>query len=654
MPHAVLIKLQPLDPGTGTRVSVYASSVNDPVNGPKVNGLNGVKWEPAITQVPMLGIALFNGDFTNAIEPGQASLAMNLEVLKKGWPSIDTYVWAGCPVEIYSAVPGTAWPWTTRFKGNQSSMSIRGRSITLGAQVDRSPFDVDVLNQVYAGTGGAAGGSDLKNKAKPLVIGWASNVEPVLIDTTNSVYQFSGYGAIEAVTKLYERGSEFAASAGDYASYAALVAATIAPGAWATCLAEGMVRLGAPQYGIITGDVKGHKVGSTTPRLTGAIINALVTISGISTSLINTTSISALDSDKPYNINLSLADQSSFLSVAQELARAANWNAGIDMLGKFFVTKPTLSGTAAFTLNTKGLASPQVIDCEENSASPPYWRTIMGANRSWRVHTPDEIALLGGEGSPRIEAPAGRNFTANYAGTLDAEQLPANFSFKRYRGDTDVSATSTWTVESQSGITGGTVTISNGVATIPTGCSIGISSQIKVKAVRDGVDLFATVTITRTDAPAPSTGGGGGGGGGTTVSDSSLNSVSGTTKTAISDEMTVKTGSSGAITFAGLLSINASAAPAVGTFGAVARWQYKPVGGSYSDVGTGDIGESYGAYVYSESGFYYADPGEINVADSITGLSANTDYVVKLMAARDSSTPTKTIGFGGSVTAIGS
>lgn len=388
MAYLSLIKVSPLNASTGSRVDLYIASANDR----RITGLNSQVWEPAITTQPILSFQGFNGDFTAPIEPGEARFAFSMEVVKKTWASADTYVWAGAPVTIYAEEPGTAWPWTTRFVGKVRGFGRKGQTITLNASVDPEPFTKDVLTAVYAGTGSAEGGSDIKNRVKPLVIGWAMNVEPVLINATNSVYQFSGYGAIEAVTTLYERGSAFSASVGDYANYAALVAATIAPGKWGTCLAEGLVRLGAPAYGVITGDVKGHKVGGTTPRLTGAIINALATIAGVSSGNIETTTISGLDTAVPYNINLVLSDQIQFLDLVRRLALPCNHQAGITLAGKLFVTTPSFSVGETLTLNARGRALPQVVSSDELDVSPPYYRTVMGANRAWRVHSPDEIA----------------------------------------------------------------------------------------------------------------------------------------------------------------------------------------------------------------------------------------------------------------------
>lgn len=386
-----LAKISPLDALTGARVDVRVAGFSARQWSAEA-GINGQTWEPAMTTPPTIGISLFNGDYTQAVDAASASLPLNINALNKGFPGSPGQVWVGAPVEIYAGEPGQAWPWPVVFAGRVTSYGGRAPNLTLQAEVSAEPFAKTVLTATYAGSGGAEGGDDLRNRLKPLVLGWAKNVEPVLVDAVNNVYQFSGYGAIEDVTTLYERASAFSASTGDHVTYAALVAATIAPGQWATCLAAGMIRLGAPQAGVITGDIKGHKVGGATPRLTGAIINALATIAGVSSGAIETASLSAMDVDKPYPINLVLTDQTSFVDIARRLAIACNWQAGLSLAGKFFASDVGLSGAEQFTMNARGATVPQVLASEELDVSPPYAKTIMGANRCWRVHSADEIA----------------------------------------------------------------------------------------------------------------------------------------------------------------------------------------------------------------------------------------------------------------------
>jgi hypothetical protein len=391
--RAILAIIQPLDPGTGNRVTLRVSAHNDATVGRAVNGLNAQRWEPAMIAAPVLRQSLFDGSFQSAAAPAAASLPLAMEVLKATWPDADSYAWAGAPVEIYTEDHLTAWPWTARFKGKVASFARQGQTLSLSVAVDSEPFAADVLSAKYAGTGGAEGGADLKGKPKPLVLGWALNVEPVLINAVVSVYQFSGYGPIEAVSTLYERGADYGPVGSDYATYAALVAAAIPPGGWATCLAEGMIRMGAPQAGVITADVKGHKVGASTPRRTGAFIDAVCDLAGINPALVDASSLTALDTAVARNVNLVVSDQTSVLALVQRLALPCNAQAGIGIDGRLFVARVDFVAAQQFVLDAQGRSLPQVTDAREDAVSPPFWRIVLGANRAWRVHSTEEISF---------------------------------------------------------------------------------------------------------------------------------------------------------------------------------------------------------------------------------------------------------------------
>lgn len=239
-------------------------------------------------------------------------------------------------------------------------------------------------------------------------------------------------------------------------------------------------------------------------------------------------------------------------------------------------------------------------------------------------------------------------FTANYAGVLDGGQLPKNIALKRFQITTDATTSATWAIDSQGGVTGGTLTVVDGVVTIPSGVSIPAATEILVSSDYDGVVIVSRIALTRTNGAAPP-----GSSGGTTVSDSTFTSVSGTSLTAISDLMTVKTGTGGQLDFSAPLEIYAPAASPDGVFGAIGQWRYRPVAGSFSDAGT-QADEAFAATVELESGVYFAGAGYIDISATVTGLTASTDYEVQLFAARDGASPTKTISFGGTASVTGS
>ncbi|MFC5358264.1 hypothetical protein [Azospirillum himalayense] len=113
-------------------------------------------------------------------------------------------------------------------------------------------------SSLYAGTGGYEGTAELAGLPRPKARGGTASapirgVSLVLIDPANRIYQYSD--GLGAVVTLYERGGAVFTPGSDYPSYAALAAATVASGAYATCDALSLVKLGATAEGEITADV---------------------------------------------------------------------------------------------------------------------------------------------------------------------------------------------------------------------------------------------------------------------------------------------------------------------------------------------------------------------------------------------------------------
>ncbi|WP_152522364.1 hypothetical protein [Sphingobium sp. HDIP04] len=348
-----------------------------------------------------MGIPLFDGDFTQNVEPGSAALAIRIDALANLHASARALRWAGAGITLYAVDPAASLnaagsydlpslAGAMIFKGKISEFGKEGNALTLTAEVDQEPFQKDVLQLAYAGTGDAEGGEDLKGRLKPWIFGRALNVEPVPISTVDNVFQFSAY-AIQGISALYERGASLGSSIGNYATYAQLVAADIPNGRWATCHALGMARLGAPPAGVITGDVDGDNGGGFL-RKTGAIVQRIAAVLGISSSLVDAASWDALDAAVPYNVNIVITEQSSLLDLARRMARPCNAQAGVDLVGRLFAVRPTFAAPS-LTLDCQGRRLPPVRRCSEADVSAPYKRIMFGAARSWRVHTFDEIAF---------------------------------------------------------------------------------------------------------------------------------------------------------------------------------------------------------------------------------------------------------------------
>jgi hypothetical protein len=383
----ILAEIIPYDPLTLTRVTLRAASADDR----RITGLNGVKWWPAINRKPTLSHAFFEGDFTGSLSTGAASLELAMFGLKRQDPNCPRYRYGGAVVNLYSAAAGTAWPWPLIFTGVVDSFGNDTEKLSLSCKINIAPFSKAALTATYLGTGGAEGGVDLKGKVKPWCLGGPRNVEPVLIDAINAVYQVSGYGAITGFDGVFEKGASFGAAVADYADYTTLVAATIAPGRWASCLAAGTFRLGAPAIGLITADVLGD-AASGFPRTTGAIISRVLANAGIATGSIDSASLTALDAAVPRNVSLYLSQQTKIIDFVDTLAKPCNAAAGVSWLGKLFVTRMGI-GASAITLDASGRQKPPVIKSIEDDVSPPYARIEMQGARNWRVQSAAEIAF---------------------------------------------------------------------------------------------------------------------------------------------------------------------------------------------------------------------------------------------------------------------
>lgn len=389
----LLAELDTLDPIAGTRKTIRVTNANIA----SVTSLNGVSWRPAMASEPELSMRTFKGDFDGQATVGVGSMSILLGQIVQLDANAKRFAWGSTKVKIWAGVAGQAWPWTQYFDGEVDAFTSQDGKVSLTLKVSTKPFEREALYLSYAGTGGLEGGSDLAGRPKPWLLGRCKGVEPVLINATDSVFQVSAYGAISAVTGLFERGAAFGASAGDYPTYAALVAGAIPAGRWATCLASGLIRLGAPPYGTITADVDGDAPGGTWRRKTGEIITRIATGAGLLSSDLDATSMTALDTalaafPNQGRIGVYLTEQIDVMSLAAQLAAPCNAQAGISLMGKLFAVRPSFA-SPSLTLDAQQRRQPVVGSNSESGVSPPFSTVEMGYERCWRVHQFSEIAF---------------------------------------------------------------------------------------------------------------------------------------------------------------------------------------------------------------------------------------------------------------------
>lgn len=195
--------------------------------------------------------------------------------------------------ELLEVFAGVQQPWHL----GEATLDIPIRDVSY-------EIEVPVQGSVYSGTGGINGTAEMTGRPLPRARGGTlqdpiRNVPPVLIDPAGRVYQYTD-GAGRVAT-LYERGAAVFSFAGDFPSYAALVAASVPSGSYATCDAQGLLRLGATPAGQITADVTGaFPAAGAVSTVAGLALATLTDDLGIDPDWIDLAAFLGLDAAYPY------------------------------------------------------------------------------------------------------------------------------------------------------------------------------------------------------------------------------------------------------------------------------------------------------------------------------------------------------------------
>jgi len=267
-------------------------------------------------------------------------------------------------------------------------ITVDGQFLTLALQDKGFRLDTATQPTVYLGTGDLEGGSELVGKRRNMALGRVKGITPVLLIAGELLLEVNGGRAIQAVTGVYDTGYPLNFSA-NYATTAALRAAPIAGGYYATCLAEGRIRMGS-SYSQITCDVYGDASGAGYVETTGAIIRRIIALTGCLSdpAEIDTASFASLDAEQPAPIGYYL-DAGATEKVSETLSRLS---AGIDgfcgftrlgMLQAGLFKAP--GGTPAAEYSDVEIIGDINVEPLPSAFDPPPWRVRVAYDRNWTV-----------------------------------------------------------------------------------------------------------------------------------------------------------------------------------------------------------------------------------------------------------------------------
>jgi hypothetical protein len=281
--------------------------------------------------------------------------------------------------------------------------------LTSGISVNLVDFsyklNVPLQPNVYGGTGDADGTSDMAGKRKPLVFGNALNISPVALVPSLLIYQCHD-GSMQSIDAVYDRGAALTPGS-DVATYAALVSATVASDTFATCLAQGLIKLGETPAGTVTADVKGENSGGYITRTADIVRWAVRNRTALADpGDLDVSSFTALNTLQPAPIDYFVdpTDSSTVAAFIQNIMGGIGGWGGHKLDGTFevrifqapsgtpldsFTRADMLAGQvgAGATQGGNGVPDPLQRLPLPDAYNPPPWRWRVPYARCWTVQT---------------------------------------------------------------------------------------------------------------------------------------------------------------------------------------------------------------------------------------------------------------------------
>ena len=275
----------------------------------------------------------------------------------------------------------------TLFEGKMAGVRYDRLELVILLQEALGLVDKPVQTDTYAGTGGLEGGDNLEGKFKPVTLGEVYQVEPVLVDPANLIYQVHD-GAISEVVAVRDNGDALTFNQ-DVADITATDPGIGPPVKYNTSLANGYIRLGA-QTGVITVDLKGDNAGGYIDTV-GAIVRRLIAnVAGLTDpDDMDAAAFLEMESRAPAAVGFFAGAEREFRlpEVIDLLINSVFGYWGLRPDGRFTLGVIRPPGTEAATYTDS-----ELIEFQFLAAAPPTKKLNFRHRPNWRVLSPTEIA----------------------------------------------------------------------------------------------------------------------------------------------------------------------------------------------------------------------------------------------------------------------
>lgn len=280
------------------------------------------------------------------------------------------------------------------FDGVGDELTGTRNAVALTVQGMAGLLDRPLTTRLYAEHPAIEVSPDLIGKRMPLGFGRLRNVEPVAVAPALGILQLSAR-RIQAVHAVYDRGLPIDPSGQDVADLAALAALEVPPGHFATCLAEGLIRLGTtPPVGVVTVDFDGDAEGGFVSDTAGIVRRIMLDFASLPADRLDPAGFAAIAADCPGVIGWWQGSDGTATAgeAASEILRGINGWWGEDGTGRIgigMIRAP--AATPALVIDpTMILEAPERLEMPGSTARAA-WRRRVNHTRNWRPLTASDL-----------------------------------------------------------------------------------------------------------------------------------------------------------------------------------------------------------------------------------------------------------------------
>ncbi|PZR32297.1 hypothetical protein [Caulobacter segnis] len=357
-------------------------------------------WSPRLNDVPSIRRALVDDMASLAAGWGVGTLSLLNADQALTTHRLDT--WG--EIRVYRWTEGTPFAAAHQLFSGRAALPTFDRSARAANRIEASfadprvELDAPLQVNLYAGTGGLAGGAELKDRPKPLAYGdlTTAQIPAPKVNVATGVYQLHD-GAIDAVTGVFDRGDNAGLISDGNKVGAAFDAWAPAGAHYATDIGRGLVKINNNPIGATTFGLRGES--GPYVDTAGPIMARLLARLGVPAGRIGA-SVAALPAAAPVGV----FDQSGVQGrdVLGQLARSA---LAALLPGRDGVWQAVRLAPPKAIPNFTVLEQ-DVIDLAEDLAPLPAGVIRVGYDRVWSTFSGAEIApaLLGTAAAVRLEA----------------------------------------------------------------------------------------------------------------------------------------------------------------------------------------------------------------------------------------------------------